>query len=442
MATRYLPLALKHSPTPRIEHFALLAGLDAAIRGVLISTMPLVVYDALKDAQTTSVVYFVSGIVALVWGLMVPWATRRVPRRWAYTGGVVLYLVGNALGAVGTGWSVPLALVCNAMATVTIFVCLNAYVLDYVDRANLGRSQSVQMAYAAAAWTLGPMAGVWLYHTWAPLPFVVAGGFALVLLVSFWVLRLGNGKQIARARRPAVNPLGYLGRFFSQPRLIAGWTFAVMRSCGWWVYVVYLPIFCIEAGLGDKVGGIALSITNALLFAAPALNRLGRRLSVRRSVRLAFGACGGLFVAAGLLAFLPWVTVGLIMSASVFLVMLDVVGGLPFLMSVKPSERTEMSAVYSSFRDVSGILTPGAAWAILLVAPLPGIFAAAGVGLLVSWGIAGRLHPRLGVQRPSRGGLGQGSSMMSNHAPCETSSRRGDAVERGAVAVTPSPSRG
>ena len=128
MATRYLPLALKHSPTPRIEHFALLAGLDAAIRGMLISTMPLVVYDALGDAQTTSVVFFIAGIVALVWGLMVPWATRRIPRRWAYTGGVLLYLVGNSLGAIGTVWSVPMALMCNAMATVTIlFYASNLY---------------------------------------------------------------------------------------------------------------------------------------------------------------------------------------------------------------------------------------------------------------------------------------------------------------------------
>ncbi|WP_149588952.1 MFS transporter [Tabrizicola flagellatus] len=404
MAYRYIPLALRHSPTPRIEHFALLSGLDASIRGMLISTMPLVVYDALGDAQATSVVFFVAGIVALVWGLMVPWATRWIPRRWAYTGGVCLYLVGNTLGAIGTVWSVPLALICNAMATVTIFVCLNAYVLDYVDRENLGRSQSTQMVYAAAPWAIGPMTGVWLYHHGHALPFLASGAFAAILLVSFWVLRLGNGKQIARAKRPAVNPLGYLGRFFSQPRLIAGWMFAVMRSCGWWVYVVYLPIFCIEAGLGDKVGGIALSITNATLFAAPALNRLARRLSVRRSVRLAFGACGTLFLAAGLLAFLPWVTVALVMAASIFLVTLDVVGGLPFLMSVKPSERTEMSAVYSSFRDVSSILTPGLAWLVLWVAPLPGIFVAAGLGLLASWAVAGQLHPRLGVVRPSRGG--------------------------------------
>ncbi|RYI15668.1 MAG: MFS transporter, partial [Acetobacteraceae bacterium] len=334
MANRYIPLALRHSPTPRIEHFALLSGLDASIRGMLISTMPLVVYDALGDAQATSVAFFISGLVALAWGLMVPWAARKIPRRWTYTGGVCLYLVGNSLGAIGTVWSVPMALICNAMATVTIFVCLNAYVLDYVDRANLGRSQSTQMVYAAAPWAIGPMAGVWLYHQWHALPFIASGSFALVLMISFWVLRLGNGKQITRAKRAAVNPLGYLGRFFSQPRLIAGWMFAVMRSCGWWVYVVYLPIFCIEAGLGDKVGGIALSITNASLFAAPALNRLARRLSVRRSVRFAFGACGALFLAAGLLAVLPWATVALTMGASIFLVTLDVVGGLPFLMSV------------------------------------------------------------------------------------------------------------
>jgi len=404
MATRYLPLALTHSPTPRIEHFALLAGLEAAVRGTLISAMPLAVYQALGDAQSTSLVYFSAGVVALLWGLMVPWATRFLPRRWAYTGGCLLYLFGMTFAMIGTVWSVPLAVICMQMATATTFVCFNAYVLDYVDRANLGRSQSTQMVYAAAPWAIGPLTGVWLHDHWAPAPFLLAGAFAITLLTVFWVLRLGNGKQIQRAKRPAVNPLGYLGRFFRQPRLIAGWLFAVMRSCGWWVYVVYLPIFCIEAGLGDKVGGVALSVSNALLFAAPALNRMARRLSVSWSVRAAFGACGVTMLLAGLLAFLPWATVAMCMAASIFLVTLDVVGGLPFLMSVKPSERTEMSAVYSSFRDVSGILTPGAAWLVLFVAPLPGIFVASGIGLLAAWTVAGRLHPRLGTPRPSRGG--------------------------------------
>jgi len=403
MANRYIPLHLKHAPTPRIESFAMLTGLESAVRGMLVSAMPLAVYDALGSAESTSSAYFVAGIVSMIWGLMVPWATRHIPRRWMYTLGCGLYFVGMTLAIAGSAALMPVALTCLAMATATTFVCLNAYILDYIDRQNLGRSQSLQMVFSAGPWAVGPLLGVWLRSLWAPLPFIVAGAFAVLLLAAFWVLRLGNGKQITRARGPAANPLAYLGRFFAQPRLIAGWLFAVMRSCGWWVYVVYLPIFCIEAGLGDKVGGVALSLSNALLFASPLLLRFARAASVRRTVRFAFGTCGLLFVTAALVAPLPWATVLCCMAAAVFLVLLDIVGGLPFLMAVKPSERTEMSAVYSSFRDVSGILTPGAAWLVLLVAPLTGIFAASGAGLLLAWAISGRLHPRLGVPRPSRG---------------------------------------
>ena len=399
-----LPLELTHPRIPRLQHFALLAGLEAAVRASLISVMPLAVRDATGSTLGSSKVYFVVGLISLIWGLMVPWANRKVPRRWMYTAGCSLYFIGMALALLGTPTSVALALMCNAMATATTFVCFNAYVLDYVGRENLGHGQSLQMFYAATPWAIGPVLGVWLYSHWRLAPFLMAGGFAMALLTAFWILRLGNGKAISKARRPAINPLAYLGRFFAQPRLIAGWSFAVIRSTGWWVYVVYLPYFCIEQGLGNKVGGVALSLSNAILFLAPTLLRLARRSSVRISVRLAFGLCGGFFVLSSLLAPLPWLTVLAMMTASVLLVTLDVIGGLPFLMSVKPSERTEMSAVYSSFRDVSSIVTPGMAWAVLAVAPTAVIFTACGGLMGLAWAVAGKLHPRLGTQRPSRGG--------------------------------------
>lgn len=404
MAINELPLPLLSAPAPKVQHFALLSGTEAAIRGTLISTTPLVVYQTLGSAEATSVAYFIAGIASLLWGLMVPWFTRRVPRRWMYSAGCLLYPVGMALLTSGLPVLTVMGVIAMAMGTVTTFVCLNAYILDYVSRENLGHSQSLQMFYAATPWAVGPMLGVWLHKFWWPAPFLLAGGFALLLLATFWHLRLGNGRQIARARGPAPNPLAYLGRFLEQPRLIAGWLFAVIRSCGWWVYVVYLPIFCVEAGLGDKVGGTALSVTNTLLFAAPMVMRVARRWSVRTAVRLGFGAAALAFLTAALLAPLPWAMVVVSAGASVFLVVLDVVGSLPFLMAVKPSERAEMSAIFSSFRDVSGIVTPGVAWLVLLVAPLPGVFAAAGLGLAGAFLIAGRLHPRLGALRPSRGG--------------------------------------
>ena len=379
----------------------MLSALDAMIRGFLVSVYPLAMYRAFGDPALVSQLYFLIGVLSLVAGLLVPWLTRFLPRRWMYTVGVGLALAGCGLGMLGGQW-VALALLCSTIATVTIFVCLNAYVLDYIARVDLGRTETLRLFYSAVAWTVGPVTGVWLTQAWEGAAFLLSAFFALVLLGVFWVMRLGNGKLVARARGPAPNPLAYLGRFFAQPRLIAGWLFAVVRSCGWWVYVVYLPIYAVESGLSDQTGGIALSLTNALLFTTPLMLRWMQARTVRRTVRTGFLVSGLAFTLAAVLSPLPWAAVLLLMAGSVFLILLDISGGLPFLMAVRPAERTEMSAVYSSFRDVSGILTPGAAWLVLLAAPLSGIFAVVGAGLLAMWVLAGRLHPLLGVATAER----------------------------------------
>lgn len=398
-ATRYIPVWLKHAPVPGVRGFALLQGFEAITRGMLVSVLPLEMYRALGDASVVSRMYFMVGLLSLFAGLMVPWAARFIPRRWLYTSGGLLYVFGAGATVLGgTDWIVVTVLA-NTLATVITFVCFNAYVLDFIAKQDLSRCESTRMFYSALGWTVGPIFGVFLLDWWRPAPFLISGGAAFGLLITFWVLRLGNGKLISKARGPAPNPLAFLKRFFQQPRLIAGWLFAVIRSCGWWVYVVYLPIFAVEYGLGDQVGGIVLSITNGTLFLTPLMLKGIQRTTIRAAVRLGFLMAGGLFFIAGLGEWMPWWGVIASMCASWFLILLDVTGGLPFLMAVKPSERTEMSAVYSSFRDVSGIVTPGVAWAVLLFAPITGVFVACGAGLWVAWGIAGTLHPRLGRGR-------------------------------------------
>jgi hypothetical protein len=303
------------------------------------------------------------------------------------------------MAIIGGAVLTPLALALTSLATVTVFICTNAYVMDYIARNELGKNETLKLLYSAISWAAGPVVGVLMWKLWEPLPFLAAMGFAVLLLTTFWLLRMGNGKLITRARAPAPNPLAYLGRFFRQPRLIAGWLFAVLRSSGWWVYVVYLPIFCIETGLGDQVASFAFSTSNAMLLFAPFMLRWMQRRGLRRGVRTSFVACAGCFLIAGLGQFWPPVAVAALFMGSMFLVMLDTFGGLPFLMAVRPAERTEMSAVYSSFRDVSGILTPGVAWIVLLIAPISGVFVACAGGLGIAAAVAGRMHPRLGEEK-------------------------------------------
>jgi MFS transporter, ACDE family, multidrug resistance protein len=405
MFERSVPEWLRHPPAaaarkPGARAFATLSGIEALIRGTLLSVFPLAMYQALGDARTVSTTYFAVGIASLVFGLLLPWINRAVPRRWLYSAGVAFYLLGCTAGAMGGDWIV-LALVACTLGTVSCFICLNAYVLDYVAKNDLGRTETLRMFYSAISWTAGPVTGVALMKLWPPLPFLLGAGFALVLLAVFWALRLGNGKLIQKARGPAPNPLAFLGRFFAQKRLIAGWLFAVLRSCGWWGYIVYLPLYAIENGLPESLGGTLVSVTNGFLFITPLMLRWVQRRSVRAAVRLGFAGAALGFALAAVSPAAP-VAVACLFLASTFLILLDVAGGLPFLMAVKPSERTEMAAVYSSFRDVSGILTPGIGAVVLLVAPIQGIFAMTGVGLFAMYLLSARLHPLLGVAPAAR----------------------------------------
>ncbi len=399
MATLFTPIWLRFAPTPSLRGFAFLAAFEAASRGILISVFPVMMLRNLGDAETVSLVYFVIGLASLVIGLLVPFATRFVPRRFVFTFGVALMIVGNAFAVWDPERYVIVALPSQIFAVVIMFVCFNAYLLDYIERVRLGEAEMLRLLYSGLAWAIGPVLGVWLMTIWPPAPFLVSLLFAIGSGVMFWVMRLGDGKLIARARRPAPNPLAYLPRFIRQPRLVAGWSFAVLRSCGWWVYVVYLPIYAVDRGLSEQTGGVLLSITNSFLFLSPLVLALMRRSSVRAVVRLGFlGGCLS-FAAAWALAGFPVPALGFLVLASAFLIMLDVSAGLPFLMAVKPSERTEMSAIYSSYRDVSGVVTPGVVWLALLVAPLSGTFLLAGLGLLAGWAVAGALHPRLGRKK-------------------------------------------
>ena len=262
--------------------------------------------------------------------------------------GAMGFVIGSGLATLGSPEMIVLGLVLNSLATVVTFVCFNAYVLDYIARVELGKCETLRMFYSALGWTVGPMLGVLLWEWWKPAPVRDFGRGGGSHAGSVYLSAAGNGKQITRAQSAPVNPLAFLGRFLRQPRLIAGWLFAVIRSCGWWAYVVYLPIFAVENGLGETLGGTLLSITNAGLFLSPVMLRWMQKHSVRRTVQTGFMAFALLFCAASLVSVAPSATVGLLFAGSFFLILLDICAGLPFLMAVKPSERTEMSAVYSS----------------------------------------------------------------------------------------------
>ena len=397
-------------PQPTVESFARIAGLEALCRGCTLSVFPLLLYRAWGSAQLVSEIYFCVGLASLLAALLVPAMVRVFTRRQVYLGAVSLYLVASALGMLQGKWT-TLALLCAIIAAAISFVCYNSYVLDHLEKTDFSRLETMRLFYGGAGWVVGPFAGVWLLSVWGGAPFVLLAGAASWMAWMIWNTPLGDGKFLARsagtgAQAPhdsrRANPLALIVRFFSQPRLVTSWLIPLVRSCGWWMFFVYLGIFAVENKLGEQVGGIASSVANMGLFLAPLMLAWMQRRSVRTAIRVGCLGASACYLAAAALAHWPWATIGCLLAGTLYLVLLDTCAGLPFLMSVKPSERTEMSAVYSSFRDVSGIVSPAIAWIVLQFAPVVGVFAVGALILLGAWWLAGRLHPELGIPGAER----------------------------------------
>lgn len=128
----------------------MLAGSEAVARGILISVFPLAVYKALRDAAVVSEVYFMIGLLSLAAGLMVPFVSRYIPRRWVYIIGASFFVLGSVLAIVGSPPAIIAGLLLCTMATVITFVYFNAYVLDYIAKIELGRCETSRMFYSTS----------------------------------------------------------------------------------------------------------------------------------------------------------------------------------------------------------------------------------------------------------------------------------------------------
>lgn len=202
MHERRIPEWLRHAPAPSVRGFAVLAGTEAIARGILISVFPVVMYNALNDARLVSQIYFSVGAVSLLIGLLIPFLIRFVPRRWVYVSGTLMFLSGTLASTIDAPVAAIAGLALTTSAVVTTFVCFNAYVLDHVAKIELGRFETSRLFYSALGWTVGPALGSFLYAWWHPARFLIAAMGALGMLVIFLVMRLGNGKLIAKSQRP------------------------------------------------------------------------------------------------------------------------------------------------------------------------------------------------------------------------------------------------
>ncbi|MEQ8861781.1 MAG: MFS transporter [Thalassobaculum sp.] len=390
------PMWLRVVDRPGANVFAILSATEAFSRSLIAGIIPLEAYELLGSARNVSITYTTIGVMALLASFAVPLVIRVVRRKWVFSAGC-LFMVAASLLMI-TEATIPFiaSLQFRALAVVCVNIALNLYILDYIRRKDFVTAEPRRLAVMGVAWFIGPALGIWLYKTHGLLAVCVPSAvFALLALGYFWLLRMQDNPAVAPATRKPPMPWHNIRRFIAQPRLRLAWAIPFARSAFWTTFFVYPPLYIVQAGGDEMLAAAMLSGGQGMLFLAPIAGRLGSRFGIRGMVMGALVFSGALSVIAGLLQPGPAVLAALFFVACLGSVTLDALGNIPFLRSVHPYERSEMTSVFRTYIEMSQLLPAAIFAGLLIIFPLGSVFVALGVLMIGTAGIAIYLPRRL-----------------------------------------------
>ncbi len=361
---------------------------------IIITVLPVEALHVLGEVRLVSLAYLGVGLAGFAGRLAIPAIVRSIHRSGALILGAGCLCLSVALLASATIAGLVIGLLLNVFALGCLEIVLNLCVLDRIPRGELGRFEAKRIFFGATPWTLGPWLGVWLQINVASwVPFVVAATSGVALLVS--LRRTAEAAESARRMppRPLPTPLLSVRRFFAQPRLRLAWILSVGRSSWWGMFQVYAPIYAVQSGLGPELGGAIVSVGLGWMWTVPLWGWLGRRYGIRRLFIAGYATSGVVTLAATLLMDTAWIGASALLLAALATEILDGAGNTLYLRAVHPYERSEMTAIFATYRDTTQLVPPAVFAALLSAFELPAVFVAGGLMMLGMSGLA-RYIPR------------------------------------------------
>ena len=376
------------------ESFARLNALEGIARSILVGVIPLLALEVLGSKEMVTRAYLFASVLTLVITLNFAALERLLQRRWVVTLGSALTLLAMLILLFGEGMVMALGIGLQQAAASLFSVCLSLYIMDYIGKKELIYTETRRMLYAGIVWMVGPILGLWLWENlpgWSPFVLTIFG--SAVMLGYFWYLRLGHGQAIKKAKSHSVNVFRIIPRYFQQRALRIAYWITLSRAIFWVSLFIYGPIYVVEANLPTWLAGGLLSLASALLLVSPLIRRLASWAGTRLVIQSALVLIGSSLL---MLYFIGEPQpVGLLfwVSAALGGVVVDVLGNIPFMRMVKPRERTEMTMIFSTWREGSQLLTPLLVSMVLLFAPFEVFYVLLAL-LLFGAGITASFLPR------------------------------------------------
>lgn len=338
---------------------ARLGAFEGFARSVLTGVVPLAALDALGSKRAVSYVFVGGAVITLLFTLNVGVLERRMQRRWVVNLAALFLLVAVTMFTFVDGPLFAVAIGLRSAEASIFSVCISLYIMDYIGKAQLRTIESRRIVYTGAAWLMGPTIGVWLWSRgYESGPFVVSAVATALMVWYFWRLRWHHNAVLLTPTTSPTKPIANIARFFEQRHLRIAYAITVSRAVFWAALFVYGPLYVIEAGLPTWVAGGMLSAASAMLFISPLVLRAAERYGTRAVIIGSFGLIAGCMLGLTALRTARPIGVAFWLGGAVGGAALDVLGNIPFMRTVKPRERTAMTTVFSTWRELSFLLTP------------------------------------------------------------------------------------
>jgi ACDE family multidrug resistance protein len=338
---------------------ARLTGLEGFARSVMTGVVPLAAFEALGSKAAVSYVFIGGAVITVLFTLNVGALERRFQRRWVVSLAAGFLLLAAALLAFADGPLFAIAIGLRSAEASIFSVCLSLYIMDFIGKRDLTVIESRRIIYSGMAWLGGPLLGVWLWgrgHTVAP--FGISGLATIVMISYFWRLRFHHNAVLMTPTSTITNPFANVARFFRQRNLRIAYAITLSRAVFWAALFVYGPIYIVEADLPTWTAGAFLSLASSMLFFSPVIRRTADRFGSRGVIIAAFTLMATSMSALALLAHPEPLGVVFWLLGALGGAALDVLGNIPFMRMVKPRERTAMTTVFSTWREVSFLIAP------------------------------------------------------------------------------------
>ena len=115
---------------------------------------------------------------------LTPFVIHRLGRNATYVAGILACVIGMVGLATSTIPGLGLGMLGRALSGVFGSVCLILFIVDFIPRANLVRSETLRLFVSCVAWGFGPVIGIELYERYgiaAPAALSIAVHFGLIL---------------------------------------------------------------------------------------------------------------------------------------------------------------------------------------------------------------------------------------------------------------------